>query len=102
MQDWLESGPRLPVDGRLSGGRPFGGRAFGRWRIAVSAWLVVIALVVLLAAAHALGSRNSMPLHQGDLAGAVIPRHDPSFAGPDEVAASDALERAKAEAYTGW
>lgn len=90
MQDRLESGPRLP------------GRSFGGWRIAVSAWLVAIALAVLFVGAHALASRNSIFPHEDNLAGAVIPHHDPGSAGPDEVAASDWLERAKAEAYTGW
>ncbi len=90
MQDRLESGLRLS------------GRFFGSWRIAVSAWLVAIALAALFVGAHALASRNGIFPREDNLAGAVIPHHDPRFAGPDEVAASDWLERAKAEAYTGW
>lgn len=90
MQNWLDSGLRLP------------GRSFGNWRIAVSAWLIAIALAVLFIGAHGLASRNGIFPREDNLAGAVIPHHDPGFAGPDEVAASDWLERAKAEAYTGW
>jgi hypothetical protein len=97
MRDWVESGPRPPVRGRSSGGRSFGG-----WRIDVSAWLIVIALGVLLIGAHALASRTSIVPRHGSLAGAVIPRHDPGITGPDEVAASDWLERAKVDANTGW
>jgi hypothetical protein len=74
----------------------------GGWRIVASAWLVAIIFVGLFATAEALASlRNASP-RKDSLAGAVIPRHDPSFPGPDEVAASDLLERARAEAYSTW
>jgi hypothetical protein len=75
--------------------------SIGEWRIVVSAWLVAIAFVVLFAAADALASLRGTSSHEARLAGAVIPRHDPSFPGPHEIAASDWLARAKAEAYFG-
>jgi hypothetical protein len=74
-------------------------RWVGGWRAVAAAWVVVIALVALFAAAEALASR---PDPAPRLAGAEIPRHDPGFAGPDEVAASDWLEQAKVEAYSCW
>ncbi len=92
MVDWLESGSRRHVGGGSSGG----------WRIPASAWLIAIAFAVLFAGIHALASRDRISPRGGDLAGAVIPQHDQALPGPDEVAASDWLERAKADAYTGW
>jgi hypothetical protein len=77
-------------------------RSFGGWRVVVSAWLVMIVFVVLFAGVEALASRHGTSPHAENLAGAVIPRHDPGSVGPDEVAASDWEERAKAEAYSGW
>ncbi len=77
-------------------------RFIGGWRMVASAWLVAIMFVVLFATVQALASRHSAPPREDSLAGAVIPRHDSGFPGPDEVAASDLLERARAEAYSGW
>jgi hypothetical protein len=77
-------------------------RSFGRWRIVTSAWLSTIIFVVLFAGFQALASRHGTSPRATSLAGAVIPRHDPRFFGPDEVAASDRQERAKAEAYSEW
>ena len=77
-------------------------RSLGGWRIVVSAWLVAIVLVILFAALEALASRHSTSPRAESLAGAIIPRHDSGFVGPDEVAASDWEERAKADAYSGW
>jgi hypothetical protein len=74
-------------------------RRIGGWRAVAAAWVVVIALVALFGAAEALASR---PKPSAQLAGVEIPRHDPGVAGPDEVAASDWLEKAKAEAYSCW
>ncbi|MGA8756370.1 MAG: hypothetical protein WB611_08555 [Stellaceae bacterium] len=68
------------------------------WRIVASAWVVAIVCVLLFAAADASASRHGAPSREGNLAGAVIPRHDPSFPGPDELAASDWVERQTAEA----
>jgi hypothetical protein len=77
-------------------------RSFGRWRIVTSAWWATIIFVVLFAGFQALASRHGTSPRATSLAGAVIPRHDPRFFGPDEVAASDRQERAKAEAYSEW
>jgi hypothetical protein len=89
---------REPVES----GRGVGQRSFGTWRIVMSAWLAAIILFVLFAGYQALASRHGISPHAASLAGAVIPRHDPRFFGPDEVAASDWQERAKAEAYSAW
>jgi hypothetical protein len=89
---------------RIEGARRFGiaERSFRGWRIVVSAWLVAIVFVVLFAGVDALASRHAASPRATSLAGVVIPRHDPGFAGPDEVAASEWEERARAEAYSGW
>jgi hypothetical protein len=78
------------------------GRPIGGWYTVASAWLVAIVFVVLFAGVEALAGRHGVSPRETSLAGAVIPRHDPGFAGPDEVAASDWQERARAEAYSGW
>jgi hypothetical protein len=75
------------------------------WRGVASAWLVAILLVILFAAGEAVACRHRShdpSPRRGDFVGAVIPRHDPSVLGPDEVAASDWLERARADAEMGW
>jgi len=77
-------------------------RSVGDWRIVASAWLVAILFVVLFTAAAALASLRSTSSREASLARAVIPRHDPSFPGPHEIAASDWLNRLRAEAYSGW
>jgi hypothetical protein len=74
-------------------------RSLGGWRIVAAAWLVAIISVVLFTAADALASRHKKLSHESSLAGAVIPGHDAGSPGPDEVAASDWLERVRAEAY---
>jgi hypothetical protein len=38
--------------------------------------------------------------HKCRISGSIIPQHDSSFPGPDEIAASDWLERVRAEAYS--
>jgi hypothetical protein len=76
--------------------------SFGGWRVVASAWLVAVVFVVLFATAEALASRHSSSPRAGSLAGAVIPRHELTVPGSDEVAASDWLERARAEAYSNW
>jgi hypothetical protein len=75
-------------------------RSFGSWRVVASAWLVAILFVVLFAGVQVLAGRHSVSPREPTLAGAVIPRHDP--ASPEEIAASDWQERARAEAYSGW
>ncbi|HUC09783.1 MAG TPA: hypothetical protein VL985_05065 [Stellaceae bacterium] len=78
-------------------------RSVGDWRRLAAAWLVVIMFAMVFAAADALASlHGTHSSGETGIAGAVIPRHDPSFPGPDEIAASDWLERARAEAYCGW
>jgi hypothetical protein len=69
------------------------------WRTIVSAWLVVLVFAALFATADAVAALHKPPPGGCELAGAVIPRHDPSVPGPDEIAASNWLERVRAEAY---
>jgi hypothetical protein len=86
----------------IENGRGVVQRSFGGWRIVTSAWLAMIIFVVLFAGFQALASRHGTSPRAASLSGAVIPRHYPRFFGPDEVAASDWQERAKAEAYSDW
>jgi hypothetical protein len=72
------------------------------WKVTAAAWLVPILFASLLGAADALASRHhGPPAYECQLTGAMIPRHNSSIAGPDEIAASDWLERVRAEAYSG-
>ena len=82
--------------------RGFAERYLSGWRVIASAWVVAIVFVVLFAGVQALASRHDASPRKASLAGAVIPRHEPGFTGPDEVAASDWEQRARAEAYSGW
>jgi hypothetical protein len=92
MPDEIECAPAADAAERSAGG----------WRVIAAAWLVAMFFALLFATADALASRYGLR-HQGkDLAGAQIPRHDPSFAGPDEIAASDWLQRVRAEAFSCW
>jgi hypothetical protein len=50
------------------------------WRAVIAAWALVIVLVVLSTGAEALASRHRAVPQKGDVAGAVIPRHDPACA----------------------
>jgi hypothetical protein len=77
-------------------------RSLGDWRVVASAWLVAIIFLVLFTLADALAAQHSSSSRAPNLAGAIIPRHDPSFPGRDEIAASDWLERVRAEAYWSW
>ena len=61
----------------------------GGWKVTAAAWLVSILFAGLLGATDALASR-----HHGR------PR-ECALAGADEIAASDWLERVRAEAYSG-
>jgi hypothetical protein len=92
----------MPED--IEGARELGiaERSVGDWRLVASAWLVAVVFVVLFAAADALASFRSTSPREASLAGAVIPRHNPSFPRPEEIAASDWLDRVRAEAYSGW
>ena len=77
-------------------------RSFGGWRVVAAAWLVMMIFVALFATGEALACRHRAPSRESTLTGAVIPRHDSSLLGPDEVAASDWVQRVKAEAYSNW
>lgn len=89
----------------------FAERYLGGWRVIASAWAMAMVFVLLFAGVQALASRHTVSPRQQSLAGAVIPRHDPSCAGPGAVAASErsscsnlseALAQAEAEASYGW
>jgi hypothetical protein len=77
-------------------------RCAEEWRTIVSAWVVAIALVGLFASAEAVAPRPVPSPPVSSLVGAEIPRHDAAILGPDEVAAADWLEKARAEAYSCW
>lgn len=100
----------MPEEIELDRGPGIAERLIGGWRVIASAWLVAIVFVLLFAGVQALASFHSVSPHRQNLAGAVIPRHDPTCAGP-EIAASapqnceserGALERAETDAYSGW
>ena len=76
-------------------------RSLGGWRVVAAAWSVAITLVVLFATGEAVASWYDPSPRESSLAGAVIPHHDPGLPGPDEMAASEWLERVRAEAYSG-
>lgn len=78
-------------------------RSLSDWRMVASAWLVAIIFVLVFATGEALASRHNSSPRESSLAGVMIPRHDSSFPGPDEIASSDRLEleRVRAEAYCG-
>jgi hypothetical protein len=50
------------------------------WRAIIAAWVLVVLLVILSAGAEALASRHHAAPQRADVAGAVIPRHDPACA----------------------
>ena len=52
-------------------------RQFGNWRIVVSAWLLVLVVVMLVAAVDALACRRVGSHSKAHFAGAVIPQHEP-------------------------
>jgi hypothetical protein len=89
----------------------FAQRYLGGWRVIASAWAMAVVFVLLFAGVQALASRHGTMPQQQSLVGAVIPRHDPSCAGPGDVTASatpncqtagEALAQAEAEASYGW
>ena len=93
------------------GERGFAERYLGGWRVIASAWVVAIVFVALFAGVQALASLHGASPHQSVLAGAVIPRHDPSCAGAVELTKpsspsceldlQNGIERAEAS-YYGW
>ena len=50
------------------------------WRAVIAAWALVVLLVVLSTGAEALAARHRTAAHRADVAGAIIPRHDPACA----------------------
>lgn len=56
-------------------------RLSGSWRAVAAAWGLVVLLLVLFAGAEALAARHVAAPRHTDLAGAVIPRHDPACDG---------------------
>jgi hypothetical protein len=50
------------------------------WRAVIGAWVLVALLMVVSAGAQALASRHHAAPQKADVAGAVIPRHDPACA----------------------
>jgi hypothetical protein len=60
-------------------------KAGGDWRVTTAAWLVPILFAGLFGAANALASRHHAAPRKCELAGAVIPHHDPSLPGPDRI-----------------
>jgi hypothetical protein len=77
-------------------------RSLGGWRVIAAAWLVPMILALSFATADAVASRHHPRHQQSDLVRAEIPRHDSSSLGPDEIAASDWLQRVRADAYSSW
>ena len=71
------------------------------WRALAAAWLLPVLFAALFGAANALASGHHDLARDCVLAGAAIPQHDASLPGPDEIKASDWLERVKVEAYSG-
>jgi hypothetical protein len=91
--------------------RGFAERYLGGWRVIASAWVVAIVFVGLFAGVQAVASLHGASPQQAVLAGAVIPRHDPSCAGAVDltrpaplscaVDLQNGIERAEAS-YYGW
>jgi hypothetical protein len=84
-------------------------RYLGGWRVIASAWAIAMAFVVMFAGMDALASRHVAPPQHGDLAGVMIPRHDPSCGGPGDLTAGstpncpvvgESFARAEAEAQS--
>lgn len=55
-------------------------RLFVSWRVIASAWLFVVLLMALFAGTRALASHHSAAPRHAQLAGVVIPKHDPASA----------------------
>ena len=76
-------------------------RHFGGWRVVVSAWALVVLVVLCFAGAEALASHHAGAPGHAKLAGAVIPRHDPASAGVGAPCASLLAECGKSAAALG-
>ena len=79
-------------------------RLFPSWRVMVSAWVLVVVFVILFTGVEALASRYTASPRHANLAGAVIPRHDPACAGTPsgECATGSSLERVAPYACPLW
>ena len=79
-------------------------RLFGSWRVVVSAWALVVLLVILLVGVEALASRHAVSPRHPNLAGVVIPRHDPACAARPsaECGLGSSLEEAARYGYPLW
>jgi hypothetical protein len=60
---------------------PVSDRNLPGWRGVVSAWALLLLLVMLFAGTQALASRHNSSPSRATLAGATIPRHDPASVG---------------------
>jgi hypothetical protein len=88
----------------------FVGRYLGGWRVIASAWAMAVVIVLAFAGVGALASFYDASPSQQELAGAVIPRHDPNCASPvvspsapqDCLNEYQLLERAESESYSAW
>jgi hypothetical protein len=90
---------------------PQGDRFPANWRVVVSAWVMVLLVVLVFAGTQALASHRHSAPPRAHLAGAVIPRHDPASAEVGVPCASPlaecgrsaaALEPAMSYAYPTW
>jgi hypothetical protein len=70
MVDEVRPEPEPECQYRLSAG----------WRAVIAAWVLVVLLVIVSAGAEALASRHRAAPQTANVAGAVIPRHDPACA----------------------
>lgn len=97
----------MPEEIELERGPSLAERLLGGWRVVAAAWLMAGVFVVLFAGVQALASHHGPSPRQQSLAGAVIPRHDPSCDTPAAAAQTCAptledFERAESQVYYGW
>ena len=60
------------------------------WRVVLSAWALVLVILILSAGFHAVASLRGGAPPEGRLVGAVVPRHDPACGGPGMISAQPA------------
>jgi hypothetical protein len=65
-------------------------RQFGTWPVVLSAWVVVLLFVTLLAAVSAVACSHGGQSHRRHLAGAVIPQH--ALCGGPGIASAPGVE----------
>ena len=71
MLESVDPKPESECNDRLAAG----------WRVIIPAWVLVAVFVILCAGAQALASHHAATSRHTELAGTVIPRHDPASAG---------------------